>query len=215
MIYGLKGGTFTADAFTRTELPITERAGIMTQIGFLASHAGSTQPDLVHRGLFVIEHLMCGAVPPPIPNVTAPAATPGKTNRQLWEAQTHSGACAPCHRELINPVGFAYESLDAIGAFRSMDNGQMVDATGFYRFPDSGEKRFNGPVELAKVLAETPEVHACYARSWLAYVHGRTPQDGDQAEITRLGQRLGKEKLSIKGLLLDMVGSPSFLTRTP
>src|SRR5690606_34649948 len=38
-------------------------------------------------------------------------------------------ACQGCHR-LMDPIGFALESFDAVGGFRTTDNGNLIDASG-------------------------------------------------------------------------------------
>ena len=82
-----------------------------------------------------------------------PEPTPGQTNRQRWEAvatETNQ-ICQPCHR-LFNPAGYAFSHYDAVGAFRTTDNGAPVDAQG--ELPVHGRTiKFANAVDLMRELA--------------------------------------------------------------
>ena len=56
-----------------------------------------------------------------------------------------SPACASCHN-LMDPVGFALENFDAVGRWRSEDEGMPVDASG--KLPDG--TAFSGASELQR-----------------------------------------------------------------
>src|SRR5690606_22011582 len=114
-IYGLDGD-FDA-AFQRVELDREERRGILTQVGFLAAHATSTQPDPIHRGVFVAKRIACipiSAPPDGIPPL--PPSSEDKTNRQLVAEHTaaQGRACRNSHAEYINLFGFAFEHYAAV-----------------------------------------------------------------------------------------------------
>ena len=73
---------------------------------------------------------------------------------------------------MINPAGFAFENYDALGRYRTTENGVTIDAADTYNFA-SGPKSFKDAVEWSRVLAESPEAHDCYARNWFTYLQGR------------------------------------------
>src|SRR5690606_5368514 len=115
--------------FQQVELNGDQRAGILTQVGFLASHATSVMPDPIHRGVFVAKRLSCLTISAP-PDAVPPLPEPGdKTNREAVEEHTEAEgtSCRNCHGVVINPFGFPFESYDAIGAFRTEDNGKPVN----------------------------------------------------------------------------------------
>lgn len=100
------------------------RHGLITQgaILTLSSHPGQSSPT--RRGLWVTDRLLCAPPPPPPADVdnTLPEPTPGgepQTIREFLE-QTHLAdpSCAGCH-EYLDPVGFALETYDATGAYRT------------------------------------------------------------------------------------------------
>ena len=106
-------------------------AALFTQAAFLAGHADALEGSLIHRGAYVQRRVLCrefGALPPNVG--TVPPASPGAVTTRARVAQkTSASACQHCHKH-INPTGFAYESFDSLGRFRTEDNGEPVDATG-------------------------------------------------------------------------------------
>ena len=63
-----------------------------------------------------------------VPKLPALQAT--QTTRQQVEMHTAPDACQACHVNLINPVGFGFESYDAVGQYRTTENGVAIDASG-------------------------------------------------------------------------------------
>ena len=66
-LYGLTG-TYGTE-FTKAKLDPTQRAGFLTQIGFLASNASPREHDPIHRGVFINLKIICANLPPPPMNV--------------------------------------------------------------------------------------------------------------------------------------------------
>ncbi len=218
-LYGLTMATPATgqpDPFNKVMLNPAERAGVLSQVGFLAAYADTREPNTIRRGSFILLDLMCTEIPDPPDNIPAlPSPTPSKTNRQRIEAHTQVGICAGCHTSLINPLGFALESFDALGKWRVMDGTLPLDNKTSFSF-DGQIKAIKGPVELAKNLAESRQLHDCYARNWMEYVYGRSVNDAaDKALISELGLRSLKANAPVKKLLVDLVATDSFLMRTP
>ncbi len=210
-LYGLSGSF--GDEFQKVKLDASKRAGFLTQIGFLASNAAQKETDPIHRGVFVNLKIICADLPPP-PNVIPPLPPPveGKTTRDRVSAHTGKGTCgAGCHGTMINPAGFAFESFDAAGKWRTTDNGIPVNTADTYPFED-GPQSYSGPVEFAKVLAARPQVHRCYVGNWLEYAYGRRKATGDGALVARVaGDSLAGA--STKDVILKLVLAKSFTHR--
>jgi hypothetical protein len=203
------------DRFARVDLDPTQRAGLLTQLGFLAANATDRNPRSIMRGVFVSDRILCVALPSPpnMPPETTPA--PARTNRQVLEELTQKGECAVCHAELINPLGFAFESYDPAGRFRTTDNGLPVDASGSYAFAE-GRRSFTGAVELARLIGASRQAHDCYARHLMEFVYGRelAPTGPDTALVTEAGRR-SKREVAIRALVADLVATDAFLYRLP
>ena len=66
-IYGLQGNF--GDTFEKVALDESERSGLLTRLGFLASNANAREQNTIHRGVFVNKRIVCAAVPDPPDNV--------------------------------------------------------------------------------------------------------------------------------------------------
>lgn len=192
-----------------------DRPGILTRLGFLAYNGNLSEPDPIHRGVDVINRLMClDLLPPPDVDIPPlPASIPGQTNRQRVEAHTGDNTCGQgCHSTLINPMGFAFENFDALGQSRTMDNGKPVDTTGAVSL--GGElKSFNGAPELVSLLSTAPLVHGCYAKHLAEFTLMRDITEKDRPVVERIETVSVKSSASVKAMLLELISVPSFLTR--
>lgn len=213
-VYGLDG-TY-GDTMERVDLDPTQRAGLLTQIGFLAANASSTDPDAIHRGVFVNHRILCAPLPPP-PMMVPPLpedATGTLTMRQRIDGHTGPGTCgAGCHSTMINPVGFAYEHYDALGRWRDEDHGLPVDSTAAYEFP-TGEVAYSDAVDLAGVMADQAMTHRCYVRHWIEYAYGREVGASDTQLITRVASGSLAGTLSVREMLVELVTSDAFRSRS-
>ncbi|HET9959726.1 MAG TPA: DUF1592 domain-containing protein [Polyangiaceae bacterium] len=211
-LYGVK---VSGSGLVETQLG-PERPGFLTRLGYLAYNANLSEPDPIHRGVDILNRLMCLDLLPPanvdIPPV--PAAQPGQTNRERVTAHTGDGTCGQgCHSTLINPVGFAFENFDALGQFRTTDNGKSIDTSGVVALKD-GLKSFNGAPELATVLASAPSVHGCYVKHMTEFALARDTTTADRGLVDAIEGSSMNEDASIKTMLLQIIAHPSFLTRT-
>ena len=105
-------------------VPVTDEArrGLLGHGSMLAvtSHAERTSPVL--RGKWVLENLLGLPVPPPPPDVPSlKGNSEGEkptTVREQLALHRADPVCASCHK-VMDPVGFALENFDAIGAWRT------------------------------------------------------------------------------------------------
>lgn len=202
--------------WVRVQLDPAQRAGILTQIGFLASQATAIESDPIHRGVHINRRVLCANLPAPPMNV-APLPDPDpstpKTLRQRIDEHTGEGTCgARCHGTMINPIGFAYEHFDALGRWRSLDNGLPVDASASYVFEDDAVS-YDGAPELAHVMVSQRATHECYAGHWLEFLYARRRAASDGTLIGRLGEA-SQSGLSVRAMILELVTSRAFVTRT-
>jgi hypothetical protein len=209
-IYGLEGEY--GDDYVLAELP-PDRAGLLTRAGFLARNATLDEPDPIHRGVFINLGILCRPITAP-PNIPEMLERTGNTNRERVTSITGPGTCGEnCHHTIINPLGFAFESFDAVGASRTTDNGFPVDTAAVYQFVDGRTISYGNAVELSQQLAASPEVHACYAQQLLEFMLGRDLQMLDRVVVDQLAVRSLADQLSIEDLVLDVVSSNTFRAR--
>jgi hypothetical protein len=172
--YGLGG--ITGDEFRRVVWPDNRRAGLLGQAGILTGWSMSSRTSPTQRGRFVLLHFFGVDAPGPPANVPAMAETPpsGPTMRDRLHAHKITPSCAACH-SIIDPIGLALENFDAVGAWRTMDGGAPIDASG--AFVDG--RRFDGPTGLrAGLLNYRDAYYANVVQQLLAYALGRKSKSG-------------------------------------
>lgn len=210
-IYGLQG-SFTTD-FVKVDLDPKERSGFLTRAGFLASNATKLEQHSIHRGVFINRRILCAVLPDPPNNIPPlPPPTASQTNRDRVDGHTGKGTCgAGCHGTLINPAGFAFEHYDAIGQYQTEEKGLPINSADTYPLA-GGSITYQDAIEFDGRIAESDQVHECYARSWLEYGYGRAHGDGDLETIKELGKASRK---GTKALILALTQTSAFRTRAP
>lgn len=166
---------FTLETHTAT-YPPDQRAGVLTLGAMLMGRAHPIHPSPIQRGVFILERLACEdlGTPPDGAEGALPAdsADLDGTNRARTAAITSGDACAGCH-EPINSVGFALEAFDSLGAWRTTDNSEPIDASGTLSLSGGEVIHFDSATALAAGLAASRQVHDCYAQQWMRYALGR------------------------------------------
>lgn len=194
--------------------PEQQRAGILTMPGFLAVQAHPDQTSPVLRGEFVRARLMCTPPPPPPPeaNITPPEPGEGGTARERFTRHVSDEACAGCH-QLMDPLGFPFEYFDAMGVFRTTENGQAIDVSGEMFASKDMDGPFVGVPELATKLAASGQVRDCVATQWFKYSIGRTEEAGDACSLTPLQDQFAASGANLKDLIVAMTQTEAFLYR--
>jgi hypothetical protein len=211
-VYGLEG-TFGSE-LVKVNLNAAERGGFLNQIGYLAANANSTNGDPIHRGVFLVKRLLCRLISAPPDNVVPPPPIAQATNRATVENHTEStDGCRACHSTLINPYGFPFEHYDAVGAYRALDNGVVVDATSTPVL-DGDIINISNSLELSAALATSREAHQCFVTHLLEYALGRNSLQEDGAFIDTLDQA-SEAGASILDLVGRIATSPAFARRNP
>ena len=212
-IYELQGAfdqSFALASFDPTTTP--DRGGMLTQLGFLASHGGLT--GSVHRGVFINHRVLCTELPPP-PDALPPIPSDDGmtlTSRERIDLHTGEGTCgATCHGTYINPIGFAFESFDGLGQHRTEENGKPIDSSATFEFAD-GPVSYDGADELASEMSTRVQTHDCYTKHWVEYALGRDTAGSDLDLIQALGDA-SVEGLSVRELIIELVKSEEFRVR--
>jgi len=204
-LYGVGG--ISGTSFQRVILDSAVRSGILTQPSILALTALPDESSPTRRGLFVTRKLLCGDLPPDLPNTMLPPLSPGQSNRQRYESLASSPSCAGCHH-VIDPLGFGFEEFDAIGRHRTMDNGQQVDSSGTLVGIDV-EGSFLGAAELSRRLARSLQIEECAARQWFRFALGRLETDADHCSIEAAFKGL-QSSGDLKDLVVAIATSDAF-----
>ena len=199
------------NAGQRVDLDPNERAGLLTQAAFLASHAHANQSGPIQRGFAIRANFLCDPPPPPPPEVNAipPAPDPDATTRELFEMHTASPACAGCHA-MIDGIGLGFEGYDAIGGYRETENGLPVDQSGEIVDTVDINGEFDGVVELAEALSQSQQVRECVSRQWFRYAFGRIEGEDDECSLDILDAAFADSDYNVRELLIGIVETDAF-----
>jgi hypothetical protein len=172
--YGVQGpASPDAAGFGRVNLAGSNRLGLLGLGAMLTAHALPNGSSPIHRGKVIRERLLCTELSPPPPGLNAepPPIDPNATTRERYAQHRSDPACSGCH-DLMDPIGYAFEHFDGIGRYRSDESGLPIDDSGNILATDETDGDFDGLPGLASKLAESPEVHACFAQEWLRWGYG-------------------------------------------
>jgi len=188
---------------------------MLTLPALLSTLAKPDESSPIYRGKFVREQLLCQQLPPPPPNVPKPPDTmPGVSTRERFKQHEVDAACSSCHT-LMDPIGLGFENYDAVGVFRTTDNGQPVDASGEVVNTEDMDGKFNGVPELGKKIAASAEVQACVARQWFRFFLSRFEQDADGCSMKALLDSFKAQGSDLNTLPAALVQTDAFLYRRP
>jgi hypothetical protein len=167
----------------------------------------------VKRGKWVLDNLLGLPVSPPPPGVEPLAESPrpgaGGSVRERLARHVADPGCASCHRRM-DPLGFALENFDAVGAWRERDGDAAVDPSGEL----SDGRAFRGPEELRAVLRQSKQLFArCLADKLLTYALGRATGRADRCAIDGLVGELIRNEYRFGALVRAVVHSEAFRLR--
>ncbi len=185
------------------------RAGLLTQLSFLAlhSHPGRTSPTL--RGKAVREVLMCEEIPAPPANVNfsvvQDVSNPNlRTTRERVQAHLNDEDCAGCHKK-TDPIGLGLEKFDGAGQFRAMENSAAIDVAG-----DLDKAAFVGAAELGRVMSRSPAVASCLVQSTYRYAMGRSIAKEERPLIGQYERTFATNAYRFVDLVRAIALNPSF-----
>jgi hypothetical protein len=190
--------------------PNESREGLLTLVGFLMldpTHEGRSSPTI--RGKTVRELFLCQKVPTPPPNVNFAVVQDTsnplyKTARARLTAHRDNPTCAGCHA-LTDPTGLSLENYDAVGGYRTAENGVPIDAGGSFE-----GKTYNGAIGLEQTLRGSPSLPDCLARRVYEYGVGRSTTASDDEWLNYVDQRFAHDGYGLRGLIRTIAASKAF-----
>ena len=127
---------------------------------------------------------------------------------RLTEHRANS-TCASCH-SLIDPAGFSLENFDAVGRWRTVEEGQPIDVSG--GLPDGS--KFAGVSGLEKGLLHRPEVFVgTLTEKLLTFALGRPVEYYDAPAIRKVVRQAKADDFRFTSIILGIVNSTPFTMR--
>ncbi|RMG34093.1 MAG: DUF1588 domain-containing protein [Planctomycetota bacterium] len=209
-LYGIPG--VTGDVFRRVVLADRRRGGVLGMAAVLAATSAPNRTSPVVRGAWVLQTLLGQKLPEPPPDAGAlppdAGTKPGVTLREELQRHRREQRCAVCH-DKIDPIGFGLENFDAIGRWRTEENGKPIDASG--RLPDG--TTFDGPAGLKDYLLASGRAAfvRTLTRRLLAYAVGRKLQYFDTPVVDEITSRVLQDGGRARRLFEEIVLSRPFL----
>ncbi len=209
-----------ANGFQRVSLAENkQRGGLLGMASVLTVSANGVDTSPVTRGVWVLENIL-GVTPPPPPD-EVPAldadVSGAKTIREKLAKHSEDKTCVVCHRN-IDPLGFALETFDPIGRWRTKypkpkgkSQAARVDPSG--EFP-SGET-YQDFASFKKVLVE--DRRDGFTRNLieklLTYTTGRHMERVDQFEIDDILGRVKSDNFGLRTMVIEVLTSEIFRSR--
>ncbi|HVH29320.1 MAG TPA: DUF1592 domain-containing protein [Vicinamibacterales bacterium] len=196
--------------FRRVTLADANRHGLLGHGSVLTvtSYPNRTSPVL--RGKWILENILGTPPPPPPPDV--PALIEGSedgrtlTVRERLETHRRNPVCASCHR-VMDPLGFSLESFDAVGQWRTREEGGSVDASG--QLADGTE--VNGPISLRQALTRRPEQFVgTMTEKLLVYALGRGLEYYDMPVVRSIARDSASSGYRFASIVMGIVRSTPF-----
>jgi len=201
-------------SFRRVRVNRDERRGLLGKgaVLMVTSHATTTSPVL--RGKWILENILGSPPPPPPPNVPALeeplAGAPRRTLREQLEQHRSNPACASCHKSM-DPMGFALENFDVVGAWRTANEAGLPLNT---KDVLGDGTAVDGVAALRRALVARPEVFVqTLVEKLLVYAVGRGLTPEDMPTVRAIVRRARTEGYRFSSLVSGIVDSAPFQMR--
>jgi hypothetical protein len=202
--------------FQRVTLPTdSPRRGLLGKGAVLTVTSLPNRTSPVVRGKWVLQAILGAPPPEPPPDVPSlqengEKVTKVRTLRERLEQHRAGAICASCHK-LMDPIGFALESFDAVGKYRLFDeNYEPIDNSGDY----ADGSKIDGLPGLRKVLmARSAQVNANVTKTLMTYALGRGVEYYDAPTVRAILREAARQNYRMSSIVLGIVKSAPFQMR--
>ncbi len=192
--------------------PESQRGGLLRHGSILAVTSYATRTSPVIRGKWVLENIIGTPPPPPAPDVPALKDNTISQNLSVRERLAEhraNAACASCHN-MIDPPGFALENFDAVGRWRTLEEGKPVDASG--GLPDGS--KFTSVAGLEEGLLKRPEIFAgTLTEKLLTFALGRGVKPYDGPAVRKIVRDAQADDYRFSSIIVGVTKSTPFTMR--
>jgi hypothetical protein len=203
--------------FRRVTLPpqLDMRRGLLGKGALLTVTSNPARTSPVARGKWFQATLLGVEPPQPPPGVEInilrandnTGNTKQPTMRQVLEQHRISPTCSACHK-IFEPVGLALENFDAVGVWRTHDEGLPVDTSG--KLPD-GTPLDGGVAALrASLVRYSDQFVRVVAEKLLTYALGRGVEHDDMPTVRAIVRGAESSQYRFSSLVSGIVKSEPF-----
>jgi mono/diheme cytochrome c family protein len=202
-------------AFRRVTLApeFNMRRGLLGKGSFLTVSSQPARTSPVQRGKTVLQVFLGVEPPSPPPNVPDLPKQEGTihggakpTMRQQMEMHRKMEPCASCHK-IMDPIGFSLENFNAIGEWRTTDDGSPIDPAG--QLVDGS--KLDGVNGLRQALLHyAPQFVRVITEKLMIYGLGRGTEYYDMPLVRSIVHDAEKNNYRFSSLVLGVVKSEPF-----
>ena len=206
------------EEFRRVILPNSNRYGLLGKGAILMVTSYANRTSVVLRGNYILENITGTPPSPPPPNVPAfkenKEGEKPRTVRETMEMHRANPTCNACHG-VIDPLGFALENFDTVGAWRDKDRftRTAIDASG--KLMDG--TLVAGPDDLRKALMSRPnEFVQTMTEKFMIYALGRGLSPYDMPTVRKIVREAARDNYRFSSIVMGIAESSAFqMERTP
>lgn len=201
--YGV--ATNAADEFVPVKFDPKQRSGVVTHPFLLSAFAYQNNSSPIHRGVFLTRNIVGRALKaPPVAVAFIDADFPANLSmREKIVELTRPQACQGCH-SVINPLGFSLEHYDAVGKFRTRENGKPVNAASEYITDDGTAVKLTGARDVAEFAVQSEHAHAAFVEQ-LFHSAVKQPMLAYGADVpARLRESFVRSEFNVQQLLVNI-----------
>lgn len=211
--YGIAG--VRGSHFRKVQLPADNpRRGILGHGSILTVTSTASRTSPVIRGSWILENLLSAPVPDPPPGVETNLDGDGtvvltSSIRERLEQHRKDPTCGACH-SVIDPVGFALENFDSIGAWRTQDGDSAVDPRGTLA---DGTPVASAADLRAALMSRSELFVTTFTERLMTYALGRAVEYHDMPSVRAIMREAESTNHTFTSLVLGIVQSPQFTQR--
>ena len=200
--------------FRRVTITDENRFGLLGQASILTATSLANRTSPVQRGKWILEQILGVTAPTPPPNVPALKENGGEnvkplSVRERMQQHRANEPCASCHK-IMDPLGFALENFDAVGAWRIHDSGYNIDPSG--QLYDG--TKVDGPVSLRAALVNHSDMFIRnFTDKLLTYALGRGTEYYDMPIVRAIDRDASRSDNRFSSIVLGIVKSVPFQMR--
>ena len=161
----------------------------------------------------MLENILGSPAPPPpddVPELEENQIDQNLPIRVRLSQHRSNPACASCHN-LMDPIGFALENYDAIGRWRTHEDGVQLDVTGTM----PGGRAYSGVAGLETSLLSRPELFVtAFTEKLMTFGLGRGIEPFDAPAVRRIVRESADEGYRFSSVILGIVKSVPFRMST-
>jgi mono/diheme cytochrome c family protein len=202
--------------FRRVTLPagLDMRRGLLGKGALLTITSQAARTSPVARGKWFLETFLGVSPPDPPPgvesNLDKKKNEAPKTLRERMEAHRSNPVCASCH-QIFEPMGMALENFDAVGKWRTYDEGALIDPTGV----TTDGSKLDGVKSLRELTKRYSDQFAVVVtEKLLTYAVGRGMEDRDMPMVRTISRASKAKNYRFSSLVMGVIESKAFQMNT-